>query len=141
MDSTVHVGLCWARLRPTYLLSALTAGCFEAGRDQQDGGAKYGTYGGAPLEPAEPIRSSATCMPAGGWGSAVKDVPPSAVTIARSTIVWTVIRILAVCILSRGMHVPSLFQGLAAVWAGWFILMDGRACLWPSSAWLAGDTT
>lgn len=38
-----------ARMRPTYLLSALTTGCFEAGRDQQDGGARYGTYGGTPL--------------------------------------------------------------------------------------------
>jgi pyruvate-formate lyase len=38
-----------ARHRPTYLLSSLTTGCFEAGRDQQDGGAKHSVYGGAPL--------------------------------------------------------------------------------------------
>ncbi len=38
-----------ARHRPTFLLSALTAGCFETARDQQDGGAKHSVYGGAPL--------------------------------------------------------------------------------------------
>jgi pyruvate-formate lyase len=38
-----------ARHRPTYLLSSLTTGCFEAGRDQQDGGAIHSVYGGTPL--------------------------------------------------------------------------------------------
>jgi pyruvate-formate lyase len=35
--------------RPTFLVSSMTTGCFEAGREQQDGGAKHSIYGGAPL--------------------------------------------------------------------------------------------
>jgi len=38
-----------ARWRPTFLLSSMTADCFEAGRDQQDGGARHSIYGGTPL--------------------------------------------------------------------------------------------
>ena len=38
-----------ARWRPTFLLSSMIADCLERGRSQQDGGARYADYGGAPL--------------------------------------------------------------------------------------------
>jgi len=40
---------CYARYRPTYLLSSMTLDCLERGREQQDGGARYDDYGYAPL--------------------------------------------------------------------------------------------
>lgn len=38
-----------ARCRPAFLQSAMIADCLERGRSQQDGGARYADYGGAPL--------------------------------------------------------------------------------------------
>lgn len=43
------VSECFARYRPTYLLSSLTDDCLERGREQQEGGARYHEYGFAPL--------------------------------------------------------------------------------------------
>ena len=40
---------CYARFRPTYLLSSLMGDCLERGRDQQDGGARYHECGFSPL--------------------------------------------------------------------------------------------
>jgi len=37
------------RCRPTYLQSSMISDCLERGRSQQDGGARYADYGGAPL--------------------------------------------------------------------------------------------
>ncbi len=38
-----------AQCRPVYLLSSMTADCFERGRELHDGGARYHDYGVAPL--------------------------------------------------------------------------------------------
>ena len=40
---------CFAKYRPTFLLSSLIDDCLDRGRDQQDAGARYHEYGFAPL--------------------------------------------------------------------------------------------
>ena len=40
---------CYAKYRPTYMMSSLIGDCLERGREQQDGGARYHEYGFAPL--------------------------------------------------------------------------------------------